>query len=190
MRVRDGYESLKGVDNTILNYWNLQQADKLKLWITDKINEQQNSCLLYHPFLSVVSKSWAAVPIDGNSDWFKKQAELVEKVVSTMPVHLQVNYKESIKNDQSLTICNSEVFYIPRKFVADFSNLINLVGDLDIHHKVAIPLFFLAMDSAQNFDSVFNAMIYEQKPPTNSSKFILPKCLQFTLGMWPVSRSS
>ncbi|CAK9166209.1 unnamed protein product [Ilex paraguariensis] len=113
--------------------------------------------------LILVSKSWAAVPIDGNSDWFKKQAELVEKVVSTMPVHLQVNYKESIKNDQSLTICNSEVFYIPRKFVADFSNLINLVGDLDIHHKVAIPLFFLAMDSAQNFDSVFNAMIYEQK---------------------------
>ncbi|KAI3472194.1 hypothetical protein Pfo_029682 [Paulownia fortunei] len=139
-------------DNTVLNYWNLLQADKSKLWITNK-----------------VSKSWTSVSLDGNSDWFVKQADMVKKVVATMPAHFQVNYKESVKDQQSLIICNSEVFYVPRHFVPDFIDLVNLVGDLDIHHKVAIPMFFLAMDSPQNFDSVFNSMRYKQKLQSNSS---------------------
>lgn len=90
-----------------------------------------------------------------------------------MQVHFQVNYKQSVTTEQSLTICNSEVFYIPRKFIGDFIDLVNLVGDLEIHHKVAIPAFFLAMDSAQNFDRVFDTMIYMQNPPppANSSMF-------------------
>ncbi|KAK3018767.1 hypothetical protein RJ639_003314 [Escallonia herrerae] len=142
-------------DDTILNYWNLLQADKTKLWITDK-----------------VSKSWNAVSLDGNSGWFNKQADMVKKVVSMMPVHLQVSYKETMTSAQSLTLCSSEVYYIPRRLVTDFIDLVSLVGDLDIHHKVAIPAFFVAMDSLQNFDSVFSTMIHKKKPPsTNSSTF-------------------
>ncbi|KAK4412953.1 putative glycosyltransferase STELLO2 [Sesamum alatum] len=154
----DRYSSADGFlflqDDTVLNYWNLLQADKSKLWITNK-----------------VSKSWTSVSVAGNSDWFMKQANMVKKVVATMPAHFQVNYKESVKDQQSLTICNSEVFYVPRHFVPDFVDLVNLVGDLDIHHKVAIPMFFLAMDSPQNFDSVFNSMRYKQKLQSNSTSF-------------------
>uniref|UniRef100_A0A5B6Z5F3 Glycosyltransferase STELLO1 n=1 Tax=Davidia involucrata TaxID=16924 RepID=A0A5B6Z5F3_DAVIN len=143
------------LDNTILNYWNLLQADNTKLWITDKVSE-----------------SWNSVPIDGNSDWFTKQADMVKKVVSLMPVHFQVSYKESVRSDHSLTLCSSEVFYIPQRFVADFIDLVNQVGDLDIHYKIAIPMFFVAMDSPQNFDSVFSTMIYKQEPPSaNSTTF-------------------
>lgn len=144
----DGFLFLQ--DDTILNYWNLLQADKTKLWITNK-----------------VSKSWTTVSATGDNDWFAKQAGMVKKVVATMPVHFQVNYKESVKSEQSLTICNSELFYVPHHFVPDFVDLVNLVGDLDIHHKVAIPMFFMAMDSQQNFDPVFDTMKYEQKPPSN-----------------------
>ncbi|KAM7505461.1 hypothetical protein LguiB_004365 [Lonicera macranthoides] len=139
-------------DNTILNYWNLVQADKTRLWITHK-----------------VSKSWTTVSLKGNSDWFAKQAEMLNKVVSTMPVHFQVSYKESTTTDQTIRICNSEVFYIPHRFVTDFIDLVNLVGDLKIHHKVAIPAFFVALDSPQNFDPVLSTMIYKRKPPTNST---------------------
>ncbi|KAM7500170.1 hypothetical protein LguiA_024584 [Lonicera macranthoides] len=139
-------------DNTILNYWNLVQADKTRLWITHK-----------------VSKSWTTVSLKGNSDWFAKQAEMLNKVVSTMPVHFQVSYKESTTTDQTIRICNSEVFYIPHRFVTDFIDLVNLVGDLEIHHKVAIPAFFVALDSPQNFDPVLSTMIYKRKPPTNST---------------------
>ncbi|XP_075474387.1 putative glycosyltransferase STELLO2 [Primulina tabacum] len=146
----DGFLFLQ--DNTILNYWNLLQADKTKLWITNK-----------------VSKSWTSVPIAGNSDWFAKQGGLVRKVVATMPAHLQVSHKETVKDHQSLVICNSEVFYLPRRFVSDFIDLVSLVGDLDIHHKVAVPMFFLAMDSPQNYDSVFDSMRYKQKPQSNST---------------------
>lgn len=97
----------------------------------------------------------------------------MKKVVSTMPVHFQVSYKEAMTSDHSLTICNSEVFYIPRHLVADFADLVSLVGDLDIHHKVAIPMFFMAMDSTQNFDSVFSRMVYKREPPsgTNSTLY-------------------
>ncbi|GFZ21677.1 transmembrane protein, putative [Actinidia rufa] len=96
---------------------------------------------------------------------------MVKKVVSTMPVHFQVNYKESGPSDRSLTICSSEVFYIPRHFVSDLIDLVDLVGSLEIHHKVEVSMFFMAMDSPQNFDSVLSTMIYEtQARPSNSSR--------------------
>ncbi|KAI9160924.1 hypothetical protein LWI28_012820 [Acer negundo] len=153
----DRYSSADGFlflqDDTILNYWNLHQADKKKLWITDK-----------------VSKSWTTVSTNGNSDWYLKQAEMVKKVVSTMPAHFQVNYKDAVTGDQNLIVCNSEIFYIPQPFAVDFVDLVNLVGKLDMHYKVAIPMFFLSMDSPQNFDSVLSTMIYKRKPAsTNSS---------------------
>lgn len=111
--------------------------------------------------------SWSTASTKGSSDWYSKQAELVRKVVSTMPVHFQVNYREVVRSDQSLTICSSEIFYIPRWFVADFVDLVNLVGHLDIHQKVSIPMFFLSMDSPQNFDSVLSTMVY--KPEAQSA---------------------
>ncbi|GMI64759.1 STELLO1 [Hibiscus trionum] len=156
-KIFDRFSSADGFlfveDDTVLNYWNLLQADKTKLWITDK-----------------VTMSWSTATTKENPDWYSKQADMVNKVVSTMPVHLQVNYKEVVKNVQSLTICSSEIFYVPRHFVADFVDLVNLVGDLDIHQKVAVPMFFLSMDSPQNFDSVLSTMVYKQDlPSTNSS---------------------
>ncbi|KAL5540417.1 hypothetical protein UlMin_044933 [Ulmus minor] len=157
-KIFDQYSSADGFlvlqDDTILNYWNLLEADKNKLWITNKVSE-----------------SWVTVPTKDNS-WFQKQADMVKKVVSSMPVHFQVNYKGAVTTDQSLTICSSEVFYIPRHFTSDFIDLVNLVGDLDIHQKIAIPMFFMSMDSAQNFDSVFDTMIYKQEQPSANSSTI------------------
>ncbi|XP_009368034.2 probable glycosyltransferase STELLO1 [Pyrus x bretschneideri] len=138
-------------DNTVLNYWNLLQADKAKLWITNK-----------------VPQSWITSSVNGKDmEWLSKQANMVKKVVSTMPVHLQVNYKESMPREQSLVLCSSEVFYIPRQFVGDFIDLVGLVGKFEIHSKVAVPMFFMAMDSPNNYDSVLNTMIY--KPDASSS---------------------
>ncbi|KAG6771278.1 hypothetical protein POTOM_022626 [Populus tomentosa] len=155
-KIFDRYSSAEGFlflqDDTILNYWNLLQADKTKLWITDK-----------------VSKSWTTVSTNGNADWYAKQAEMVRKVVGSMPVHFQVNYKEAMKSDQSLVIGSSEIFYIPQQLVTDFVDLVGLVGDLNIHQKVAIPMFFMSMDSPQNFDSVLSTMVYKPKPPPANS---------------------
>ncbi|KAH7654853.1 STELLO-like protein [Dioscorea alata] len=147
----DGFLFLQ--DDMILNYWNLMQADKNKLWITNK-----------------VADSWVHVTIDGNStSWFVTQNNMVKKVVSDLPVHFQVSYKES-SSDGQLTICGSEIFYIPRRFVGDFIDLVGLVGDLDIHQKVAIPLFFMSMDSPQNFDSdALASSIYKKDLSVNDS---------------------
>lgn len=86
-----------------------------------------------------------------------------------MPAHLQVSYKESIKTENALTVCSSEIFYIPRRFVSDFEELVNLIRDLDIHQKVAISMFFLAMNLPQNYDSVFNTMVYKRNLPSSNS---------------------
>ncbi|XP_059311611.1 probable glycosyltransferase STELLO1 [Lycium ferocissimum] len=156
-RIFERFNSTEGFlflqDNTILNYWNLLQGDRSKLWIANKVPTSRNM-------------------ISGkDSSWFLKQAELVKKVVSTMPVHLQVNYKESGPTDQSIALCGSEVFYVPRRFVQDFVDLVDLVGDLDIHHKIALPMFFMAMDLPQNFDNLLNKMVYKRgASSTNSLK--------------------
>lgn len=156
-KIFDQFSSAEGFlfvqDNTILNYWNLLQADKNKLWITNKVSE-----------------SWSSVLTNGDkSDWLSQQASMVQKVVSMMPAHFQVSYKETSDNDRNLLICSSEVFYVPQRFISDFVELVNLVGNLEIHQKVAIPMFFVSLDSPRNFDPVLDTMIYKQNPPTNSS---------------------
>ncbi|KAK8958804.1 hypothetical protein KSP40_PGU018839 [Platanthera guangdongensis] len=127
-------------DNMILNYWNLLDADKSKLWITNKVPE-----------------SWLTVTIDSNSSqWIAKQAALVKKAVTTFPLHFQSNFNLNFKDGHArkkLVICGSELFYVPRRFVGDFIDLVALVGDLEVHHKAAVPMLFMAMDSPQNFDS-------------------------------------
>ncbi|KAJ3676286.1 hypothetical protein LUZ60_003698 [Juncus effusus] len=122
-------------DTMILNYWNLLQADKTKLWITDKVKD-----------------SWFEKQIN-SEEWFLKQGQMVKQVVSNFPVHFQTSYKESMKDDDKLTFSTGEIFYVPGRFVGDFTDLVGLVGNLDIHHKIAVPMFFLSMDSPQNFDS-------------------------------------
>lgn len=124
-----------------------------------------------------MSRSWSTVPYDDNKDWYGKQAEMVKKVVKSMPAHLQVNYKDHTNNhDSTLTICTSDVFYIPQRLVGDFIDLVNLVEDLEIHQKVAIPMFFIAMDSPQNFDPVFNKMVYKRKLGLNiTTSFYSPE---------------
>ncbi|KAG0482408.1 hypothetical protein HPP92_010492 [Vanilla planifolia] len=130
----DGFVFLQ--DNVVLNYWNLLNADKNRLWITNKVPE-----------------SWTAVTIDPNStQWFVNQAALVKQVTNNLPVNFQSSFKEN-NGEGRLTVCGSEVFYIPRRFVVDFVDLVGLVGQLPIHHKVAVPMFFMAMDLLRNFDS-------------------------------------
>ncbi|ERN12657.1 probable glycosyltransferase STELLO1 [Amborella trichopoda] len=158
-KVFDRFSNAEGFlfvkDNTVINYWNLIQADKTKLWITDK-----------------VSQSWTKVPTHANSSaWYLKEGsvDVLKKVTSTLPVHSQINYKENM-GDEHIAICNSEIFYIPRRFVSDFSDLVSLVGDMKLHHMFAVPMFFLAMDSPFNFDSTLSSMVYRADASANGGK--------------------
>lgn len=125
----------------------------------------------------------------GNADWYSVQAELVKKIVGTMPVHFQVNYKEATKksDDTTLTVCSSEVFYVPKSFVSDFTDLVNLVGDMDLHYKVAVPMFFLSMDSPQNFDPVLGSMVYKSEPASLNSSLSLYSAEAPAVHPWSIS---
>ncbi|KAL0665852.1 hypothetical protein Bca4012_028556 [Brassica carinata] len=174
-KIFNRYSSAEGFlfveDDTVLNYWNLLQADKTKIWTTDK-----------------VPKSWTSVKPTGKSDWFSVQAELVKRTVSTMPAHFQVNYKEAAKNNlDALTVCSSEVFYVPKRLVADFVDLVDLVGDMDLHYKVAVPMFFMSMDSPLNFDPVLGSMVYKKKSSSFNSSLSLYSAQAPAVHPWSIS---
>ncbi|CAL9146867.1 probable glycosyltransferase STELLO2 [Musa acuminata AAA Group] len=140
-------------DDMVLNYWNLLQADKTKLWITNKVPE-----------------SWVLVSTEGNvSEWHLNQGNLVKTIVDNFPVHFQTSYKEST-TDGRLVICSSEIFYVPQRLVTDFVDLVGIVGDLQIHHKIAVPMFFLAMDALENLDSsALATVVYRTNLMANDS---------------------
>ncbi|URE24237.1 hypothetical protein MUK42_15757 [Musa troglodytarum] len=140
-------------DDMVLNYWNLLQADKEKLWITDKVPE-----------------SWVSVSTEGKtSDWHVNQATLVNQIVDKFPVHFQTSYKQSTTEGR-LIICGSEIFYVPQRFVGDFIDLVEIIGDQSIHHKVAVPMIFLAMDAPENFDSsALATVVYKAGLSANDS---------------------
>ncbi|RWW34053.1 hypothetical protein GW17_00001191 [Ensete ventricosum] len=79
------------------------------------------------------------------------------------------NYKGST-TDGRLVICSSEIFYVPQRLVTDFIDLVGIVGDLQIHHKIAVPMFFLAMDALENLDSsALATVVYRTNLMANAS---------------------
>ncbi|BAT03003.1 probable glycosyltransferase STELLO1 [Oryza sativa Japonica Group] len=140
-------------DHMILNYWNLYDFDKAKLWITNKVKE-----------------SWSDVPLHGNKiEWFINQGDMVKKAIASFPFQYQANYKRSVGEDKIIH-CNSEIFYIPRSHIGDFSYLVQAIGSLDIHHSIAIPMLFLAMDLPSNFESkALTKLIYRTNVQSNAT---------------------
>ncbi|KAL6657101.1 hypothetical protein ACP70R_004881 [Stipagrostis hirtigluma subsp. patula] len=140
-------------DHMVLNYWNLLNADKAKLWITNQVKEL-----------------WSDVPLQGNKiEWFVKQGDMVKKAVGSFPSHYQSNYKRSVGEDKIIH-CSSEIFYIPQRHIGDFSHLVKVIGSLDIHHSIAVPMLFLAMDSPSNFESkALTKLVYRADLPSNTT---------------------
>ncbi|XP_062189423.1 probable glycosyltransferase STELLO1 [Phragmites australis] len=140
-------------DHMVLNYWSLLNADKAKLWITNQVKE-----------------SWSDVPLQGNkNDWFVNQGEMVKKAVGSFPFHYQANYKRSV-GENKIIHCSSEIFYIPQRHISDFSYLVKVIGSLDIHHNIAVPMLFLAMDSPSNFESKsLTKLVYRTDLPSNTT---------------------
>ncbi|CAA6668962.1 unnamed protein product [Spirodela intermedia] len=157
-RLSHAYSSLGGrvlflQDDMILNYWNILDADKTRLWITNK-----------------VPSSWFTVDANSNSSkWVMAQSQMVKKIVGTLPVHFQVNYKESISDDK-MALCSSEIFYVPRRLVEDFVDLVGLTKDVDLHQMAAVPMFFMAMEPPSSFDSeALSSIVYNKNLPSNAS---------------------
>lgn len=168
----DGFMFLR--DDTILNYWNLLQADKTRLWITHK-----------------VSSSWATGNIDSNNtEWYFKNGgrEIIKKVLNELPVHFQIKYRESM-DEKSFVVCSSEIFYVPRQFVGDFVDLVSLVGDLSLHHEIAVPLFFLSMETPDKFDpDALSKTIYKRGEASNSLSYYSAEV--HAVNPWKVSNES
>lgn len=94
---------------------------------------------------------------------------MVKKAIASFPFQYQANYKRSVGEDKIIH-CNSEIFYIPRSHIGDFSYLVQAIGSLDIHHSIAIPMLFLAMDLPSNFESkALTKLIYRTNVQSNAT---------------------
>lgn len=134
-------------DYVILNYWNLLQANKTKLWNLHK-----------------VGKAWKVATHSRNgTEWYlqKSAKQSVKTMVKHLPVEFRIPYRENI-DDKHFVVSKSEVFYIPRRLVEDFVALVPLAVQAKLQQELAIPLIFLAMDHLDNFDSeAFSTVIYK-----------------------------
>jgi len=117
-----------------------------------------------------VKESWSDVPLQGNKiEWFVNQGGMVKKAIDTFQPHYQTNYRRSV-GENKIVHCSSEIFYIPQQHVGDFSYLVKAIGSLDIHHSIAVPLLFLAMDSPSNFESkALTKLVYRADLPSNTT---------------------
>ena len=117
-----------------------------------------------------VKESWSDVPLQGNKvEWFVNQGDMVKKAVGSFQTHYQTNYRRSV-GENKIVHCSSEIFYIPQRHVGDFSYLVKAIGSLDIHHSIAVPMLFLAMDSPSHFESkALTKLIYRADLPSNTS---------------------
>ena len=134
------------------------------------INARVTKGFMLYFLILQIAHSWVTIPLESNKEeWFVKQGALVKQVIGNSPVHFQTNYKENM-GEEKIAFCGSELFYIPRRFVEDFGDLVGLVGDLDLHHKIAVPMFFMAMDSPQNFDSeALSGTVFKTQLPANAT---------------------
>lgn len=134
-------------DYAILNYWNLLQANKTKLWNLHK-----------------VGKAWKVATHSRNgTEWYlqKVAKQSVKAMVKRLPVEFRLPYRENI-DDKHFVVSKSEVFYIPRRLVEDFASLVPLAMQAKLQQELAIPLMFLAMDHLDNFDSeAFSSVVYK-----------------------------
>jgi hypothetical protein len=117
-----------------------------------------------------VKESWSDVPLHGNNiEWFVNQGDMVKKGVSNFPSQYEANYRRNV-GENNLIRCSSEIFYIPQRYIGDFSNLVKAIGSLDIHHSFAVPMLFLAMDSPSNFESkALTKLVYRADLPSNTT---------------------
>eukprot|EP00249_Psilotum_nudum_P009355 c21875_g1_i1 orf=563-2974(+) len=146
-------------DDVILNYWNLLQANKSRLWNLHKVHQ-----------------SWKVVAYnETGSEWYLKSSmkRYIRKMLSSLPVHFQITYRENMDEDH-FAVCSSDAFYVPYRFVGDFIELVNLGSVANLHQEVAIPLFFLAMESMENFDTeAFSNVQYRTEIVFNPAAFYL-----------------
>ena len=119
---------------------------------------------MFFLFFFQITNSWIQANLyrEGPA-WYQKSniRRTVQSVVKKLPQPYKSTYQANMDNGH-YAICRSNVFYIPHRYVSDFTILTSLGIEADLRHEVAIPLFLLSMDLKQQFDGVaFSDVIYK-----------------------------
>ncbi|KAI5064144.1 hypothetical protein GOP47_0020814 [Adiantum capillus-veneris] len=151
----EGFLFLK--DDVILNYWTLLTADKNRLWNLHKI-----------------TNSWIQVNFYKEGTlWYHKSN--IRKAIHIMVNSLQSPYKATYQaniDHSHYIVCRSNVFYIPHRYVDDFSKLTLLAVKAKLRHEVAVPLILYALDTKREFDqSAFSDVIYKPSDGDSAAEY-------------------
>eukprot|EP00249_Psilotum_nudum_P009356 c21875_g2_i1 orf=197-2620(+) len=150
-RNAEGFLFMK--DDVILNYWTLLQANKTRLWTLHKVN-----------------RSWKVLAYnETGSAWYHSNSTKVhlQTALSYLPAHFQITYHGNM-DDEHFVMSNSDAFYVPRRFVRDFTDLVTIGDKSSLRQELAIPFIFLALDSVDNYDvEAFSNVVYKTKVSSN-----------------------
>ncbi|BBN05504.1 hypothetical protein MPTK1_3g13670 [Marchantia polymorpha subsp. ruderalis] len=140
----DGFLMIK--DDVVLNYWNLLNADKKKLWNVHK-----------------VPVAWQSIGFnDTGKEWFHSDVtkQNVQKAIKSMPPKFRQSYRK-VKDDGHFVMSPSDLYYVPQSYVNDFITLITPANNAQLRPEVAIPLIFQAMEKPDNYDhAALSSMLY------------------------------
>lgn len=109
--------------------------------------------MFYNCFLQANGTWQVASFNDEGSAWYleKGYKNGVKKLLSQLPVEYRTNYRE-VMDDGHFAVSTSDVYYVPARYIDDFSALARLAGKVKLHRDLALPLLFMAMDNPHNFD--------------------------------------
>ena len=129
---------------------------------------------MFFLFFFQITNSWIQANLyrEGPA-WYQKSniRRTVQSVVKKLPQPYKSTYQANMDNGH-YAICRSNVFYIPHRYVSDFTILTSLGIEADLRHEVAIPLFLLSMDLKQQFDGVaFSDVIYKPGDGVGGAEF-------------------
>ncbi|KAG6557230.1 hypothetical protein Mapa_001157 [Marchantia paleacea] len=140
----DGFLMIK--DDVVLNYWNLLNANKKKLWNVHK-----------------VPVAWQSIGFnDTGTEWFHTDVtkQSVQKAIKSMPPKFRQSYRK-VRDDGHFVMSPSDLYYVPQSYVNDFITLITPINNAQLRPEVAIPLIFQAMDKPDNYDhAALSSMLY------------------------------
>lgn len=173
-RVIRDYPKAEGVlwvsDGMALNYWQLQAANKSKLWLSA---HKEASWLL--PFPSGAANA-AAFP--------------AKLAVEALGEPLRLQYAQSCGAPGTYPRRTAEAWYVPRRHFAAAKQVLPVLSGQRVPVDVGVPLLFFALEHPREYDTVLNNIIVDTVRSSFSNPLTPWNSSVSAVQPWPLGRFS
>lgn len=139
-------------DDVALNYWNLMRGNKSRLWWPINPSCSQG---VYYPFNLTEHSQWTDWAGNGLN---RRRAKAAYNVI---PARYKRQFEVSMGRRGYYPRGIADLYYIPRRYVPDFTMLIQLVGlKSKVPSEIALPFMIHCILHPDDLDPVLHDMVY------------------------------